>query len=429
MAGRPPQDRRPAPRRALTDRTVGLALVVAGLLLVAWLATVLVPWHAVPGGAPDPVPDLRVFTTAEIDRAEAWARLGRLISWSSLAISLAVASWLGFTSRGARLLGRLALPWWSAVVALTFMVIGIGRLATLPVSLMAWQQRTRVGLTEQPLSGLLRDVAVGFAYEVALSAVVLLVVIGIARLLPRAWPAVVALVGSVLVVGSSYLWPVLVEPAYNTFEPLHDPALERGIQQLAAREGVDVDEVLVADASRRTTTLNAYVSGFGDSRRVVLYDTLLQELDRPEVLAVVGHELAHARHGDVETGTVLGVGGTVVGVGLLALLLGAPAVRRRAGVTGIADPRAVALLLALGAWGTLLVAPLENGVSRQLETRADVDALKATGDPVAFVRMQRALAVTSLADPTPPALSQWWFGSHPTVLERIALGEQRGSRG
>jgi STE24 endopeptidase len=425
MAGGPPQDRRPSPPRRLTDRTVGLALVVSGLLLVGWLATVLVPWHPVPGGRPAPVAADRVFTAAEIDRAEAWARLGRLLSWSSLAISLAVSSWLGFTSRGARLLGRLTLPWWSAVVLLAFLVIGIGQLATLPVAVMAWSQRTRVGLTAQPLGGLLRDQAVGFAYEVAISALALVVVIGIARALPRAWPAVVAIVGGVLVVGSSYLWPLVVEPGYNHFEPLHDPVLEQGIQQLAAREHVHVDEVLVADASRRTTTLNAYVSGFGDSRRVVLYDTLLKELDRREVLSVVGHELAHAHHGDVETGTALGVGGTVVGVGLLALLVGAPSVRRRAGVTGIADPRAVALLLALSAWGTVLVLPLQNGIRRQLETRADVDALKATGDPVAFVRMQRALAVTSLADPTPPAWSQWWFGSHPTALQRIAVAEHR----
>ncbi|GGO87296.1 Ste24 endopeptidase [Nocardioides phosphati] len=426
MAGRPPQDRSPAAPRALTDRTVGLALVVAGLLLVGWLAAVLVPWHPVPGGRPAPVPVDRVLSPREIDRAEAWARLGRLISWSSLAISLVVASWLGFTTRGARLLGRLALPWWATVVVLTFLVTGIGQLATLPVAVLAWQQRTRVGLTDQSLGGLLRDQGVGFAYGVAISALALLVVIGIARVLPRAWPAVVALVGSVLVVGSSYLWPVLVEPAYNHFQPLRDAALERGIQQFAAREHVHVDEVLVADASRRTTTLNAYVSGFGDSRRVVLYDTLLKELDRREVLSVVGHELAHAHHGDVETGTVLGVGGTVVGVGLLALLLGAPAVRRRAGVAGIGDPRAVALLLALSAWGAVLVLPVQNGISRQLETRADVDALEATGDPVAFVRMQRALAVTSLADPTPPAWSQWWFGSHPTVLERIALAGRLG---
>jgi STE24 endopeptidase len=412
MAGRPPQPSR------LTDRTVGLALVVTGLLLVAWLLVTLVPWTS---GTVPVVPVDQVFTSQQVDEAEAWARLSRLIGWSSLAISLAVASWLGFTSRGARLLGRIALPWWSAVIVLTFLVIAIGHLFTLPVTVMAWHQRTRVGLTEQPLSGLLRDEATGFAFAVALSGLVLLVVIGLGRALPRAWPAALAICGSVLVVGSSYLWPILVEPAFNEFTPLRDPALARAIQRIAAQEGVELDEVLVADASRRTTALNAYVSGFGGSRRVVLYDTLLEDLDRREVLAVVAHELAHARHGDVEAGTVLGVGGTVLGVGLLALLLGVPGVRRRAGVSGVGDPRAVALLLALSAWGSLALAPLENGVSRQLETRADLDALKATGDPVAFVRMQRELALASLADPTPPAWSQWWFGSHPTVLERIGL--------
>lgn len=418
MAGRPPQDRR------LTDRTVGLALVVTGGLVVAWLLATLVPW----GIAPSPrvsVPAGEVFSPQQVDEAETWARLSRLIGWSSLAISLAVAAWLGFTSRGARLLGRVTLPWWAAVVTLTFLVTTIGHLATLPVRLMSWHQRTRFGLTEQPLSGLLRDTALELVLAVVMSTVALLVVVGLARFLPRAWPAVLAVVGSGLVVASTYLWPVLVEPVFNRFEPLRDPALERGIQQLAGRQGVAVDQVLVADASRRTTTLNAYVSGIGESRRVVLYDTLLEDLDRREVLTVVSHELAHAHHRDVEAGTALGVGGTLVGTGLLALLLGAPAVRRRAGVTGAADPRAVALMLALSAWATLAMAPLENGVSRQLEVRADLDALKATGDPVAFVRMQRELALASLADPTPPAWSQWWFGSHPTVLERIGFAVER----
>ena len=398
--------------------------MVAGLLLLAWLMVTLVPWHV----APQPevsVPPGDVFTQQQIEEAEAWARLSRLIGWSSLAISLAVASWLGFTARGARLLGRLALPWWSGVVVLTFLVIGIGHLATLPVTIMSWHQRTRVGLTTQPLSGVLRDEAVEFAYAVVMSGLALLVVVGLARVLPRLWPAALAVVGGTLVVASSYLWPVLVEPAFNTFEPLDDARLEQGIQQLADRQGVELDGVLVADASRRTTALNAYVSGFGDNRRVVLYDTLLAELDRRELLAVVSHELAHARHRDVETGTLLGVGGTVVGVGLLALLVSSSGVRRRAGVAGVGDPRAVALLLALAAWATFAISPLENGVSRQLETRADLDALKATGDPAAFVRMQRDLALASLADPTPPVWSQWWFGSHPTVLERIGFAVER----
>jgi STE24 endopeptidase len=74
----------------------------------------------------------------------------------------------------------------------------------------------------------------------------------------------------------------------------------------------------------------------------------------------------------------------------------------------------------------VLASPLENAVSRQIETRADVDALEATHDPQAFIEMQRQLSLTSLADPTPPAWSQFWFGSHPTTLTRIAIARQLG---
>jgi STE24 endopeptidase len=90
----------------------------------------------------------------------------------------------------------------------------------------------------------------------------------------------------------------------------------------------------------------------------------------------------------------------------------------------MADPAVVPLVLALLAVGTLAASPLENAVSRRIETRADVDALRATRDPDAFVAMQVQLARRSLADPTPPHWSQLWFGSHPTALERIAIARQ-----
>jgi len=105
-------------------------------------------------------------------------------------------------------------------------------------------------------------------------------------------------------------------------------------------------------------------------------------------------------------------------VGLLGLL-----------VPRVADPRRVPRLLALVAVATLLVSPLQNGISRRIETRADVDALRATGDPEAFVALQKELARRSLADPTPPRWSHLWFGSHPTTLERVALAARLANDG
>ena len=177
-----------------------------------------------------------------------------------------------------------------------------------------------------------------------------------------------------------------------------------------------VDDVLVADASRRTTTLNAYVSGFGSTRRVVVYDNLVEDLPEDQALSVVAHELAHARHDDVVTGSVLGAAGAVFGVGLLALVRRCRRPRRRRRSMG--DPAVVPLVLALLAVGTLLASPVENAISRQIETRADVDALRATRDPQAFVAMQRQLALRVAGRPdaarvVPVLVRQPPDGPHP----------------
>jgi STE24 endopeptidase len=213
----------------------------------------------------------------------------------------------------------------------------------------------------------------------------------------------------------------VVEPLFNTFTPMKAGPFKQSIFRLADSEGVRIEDVLVADASRRTTTLNAYVSGFGGTRRVVVYDNLLRDLSPAEARVVIAHELGHAKHDDVLLGTALGALGSVGAVALLALLLDTDRLRRRAGVTGAGDPSVVVTVLALTALGAFVVSPVQNTVSRAIEARADRTSLEATHAGSTFVRMQRRLALTSLSDPTPPALSQFWWGSHPTVLQRAGL--------
>jgi STE24 endopeptidase len=219
-----------------------------------------------------------------------------------------------------------------------------------------------------------------------------------------------------------------VEPLFNSFTSLPAGPLRTEILALARTEHVPVDDVLVADASRRTTTLNAYVSGFGSTRRVVLYDNVVTTLPRAQIEMIVAHELGHARHEDVLVGTVLGAVGAAFGVGLLGWLLGSRRLLRRAGAQGPGDARVVPLVLALAAVGAFVASPVQNTISRAVEARADLTSLQATGDPATFVAMQRQLTLSSLADPTPPWFSQFWFGSHPTVLQRIGLAEQWARR-
>jgi STE24 endopeptidase len=152
---------------------------------------------------------------------------------------------------------------------------------------------------------------------------------------------------------------------------------------------------------------------------VVLYDNLVNDVPRAETLSVVSHELGHAQHDDVLTGSLLGAVGAFTSIGLLGVIVE----RRRRG-PGIGDPASVPMLLALFAVASVLVLPVENTISRQIETRADVAALETTKDAGAFVTLQRQLALSSLSDPTPASWSQFWFGSHPTVLQRIALARR-----
>ncbi len=397
-----------------------LGLVGVGVVVLA-LGAVFVPWSWVPGGHVVPVRGSEVFSTELLRRGEAYSSAQRHLGWANLGISLVLALALGLTRLGAALIGRLRGPWWLRALVATLAVLAAGELATLPLDLVIRGNALEYGLTRQSLGGWTRDHLVSLLVSWVFASVLVLLVIGTARRSPRRWPLWTALAGAVLTVLGSYVYPVVVEPLFNQFASLPDGQLRTSIMALARAEKVPVSDVLVADASRRTTTLNAYVSGFGGTKRVVLYDNLVDDVPQRETLAVVAHELGHARYHDVLFGTAMGSAGAVLGSGLLGLVLGRRRVLGLAGVEHPSQPEVVALLLALSVVGTLLSSPFVNTVSRAVEARADRASLEATQDYAGFEQMQISLATRSLRDDDPPRWSQFWFGSHPTTVQRIGL--------
>jgi STE24 endopeptidase len=209
-----------------------------------------------------------------------------------------------------------------------------------------------------------------------------------------------------------------------------DGPLRTELLALAQRDGVPVRDVLVADASRRTTAVNAYVSGFGPTRRIVVYDTMLSQASGDEVVSVTAHELGHAKDNDVLTGTLLGALGTAAGVIALYLLGSWSGLLRLAGVDAIRVPEAIALLVAVGTVAGLLAGPAGAFVTRRIEARADAHALALTGDAATFEDMQRRLGTVNLSDPDPPAWEHVLFASHPSTVERMAAARayERGER-
>ncbi|MEO8329270.1 MAG: M48 family metallopeptidase, partial [Candidatus Nanopelagicales bacterium] len=369
----------------------------------------------------DPAVD---FSSAEIEAGDRLSNRLQLAGFSGLAVGLALAVVLGFWPFGARIVESVARPlggaWWVQVLLGGLVILLIVRMCTLPFA--AWSESVRrdVGLSTRDWSGWAIDVAKGFGVNSLLTLTTLLALVALARRLPNWWWVGASVGAALLVVVVSFAYPLVVEPLFNKFTPMADGALRTSLLDLAKEDGVAVDDVLVADASRRTSSLNAYVSGFGSTRRVVVYDTLLHQASDAEIRSVVAHELGHAKQNDVVTGTLLAALGAAAAVVALYLLMTWQAFPQHAGVTGVADGRVVAVLLALIAVTTLLTAPIQNWASRQIEARADTHALDLTRDPTTFTKMQRRLALAAKSDLTPNPIVFAWFGSHPTTAQRMA---------
>lgn len=309
--------------------------------------------------------------------------------------------------------GISGLGWAGDAAVSAALVTVVVFLVCLPLDLWSGHIRERRwGLSTQTFDGWLTDRAKSAGVGVVLAAGAWTGLIVLARALPGWWPLAAAAGAALVVLVLTLLAPLLLEPLFNRFRPLVDVELARALRELADRAGVPVRDVLVADASRRTVKSNAYVSGLGPTRRVVVWDTLLESAGEAELKLVVAHELGHRRERHVLKGTVLGMAGAVVAVLVLWAALGTPR----------PDDYALAVLILTGL--ELAAMPFGAALSRRWERTADRFSLRLTNDPDAYVRVHLALARTNLADLDPPRLAYLTLFSHPTPPERIALAVQ-----
>ncbi len=387
----------------------------------------MTPWGPAPDLSVAPASLTSYFTPAQIARSEAFFDAVKWPSWLGLAVGVAVPVGLAFSSLGkalVRLVRRWSSRWWVQVIATGSVVVVVQRLVTLPFGIWTHRVATSYGLSTQSWGGYAIDAAKSLAITLVITSAGLVLVVGLARRFPRTWFAPAAASAAGLVLLLSFAYPIVLEPLFNRFTPLADGPLRSRLLMLAARDDIAVSDVLVADASRRTTALNAYVSGFGASKRIVVYDTLLDSASDDEIALVVAHELGHAARDDVLVGTVEGALGAAAGVVAVFLLVRLPRTRRATGAGSAGDPAIVPVLLALVAVAALAAAPVENTVSRRVEARADIHSLDLTGDTSTFIAVQQRLAVSNLTHLQPNPVLAFWFSSHPAPLDRIGLALQ-----
>src|SRR5947209_7963515 len=303
---------------------------------------------------------LEYFTAEQMERARRYHRPLYLLLALDVALDVLVLSLLAFGPPGdwlARLLGSL--PFWARALAWPAAMVTIGWLVGLPLSYWrGYVHEKEWGFSTQTARGWLIDRLEGFAVGLVITSGMLFGFVSIAGAVGGAWPLVVAPGAAVLVLFLSFVAPAVLEPIFNKFKPLADAELAAGLRALSEQAGVPVRDVLVADASRRTRKENAYVSGLGRTRRVVLYDTLVARNDPAFARLVVAHELGHRRLRHVAKGTVLGMAGAASSVLVLWGLLRAGPVLRAIGATGPGDPRVVPFVLLVAALLQLAGMPL-----------------------------------------------------------------------
>ena len=369
---------------------------------------------------------LDYFTLEQIERARRYHRPLYLLFFLDLALDFAILAVLAFGPPGdwiGEWLGGL--PFWANALAWPAIVVAIGWLVGL--SLAYWRghvRERRWGFSTQTASGWLLDRVKGLVVGLVLTPGIMLAFVAIARWQPRAWPGIAAPGTAAIVLFLSFIAPLVLEPLFNRFRPLQDRVMAADLRTLANQAGVPVRDVLVADASRRTKKENAYVSGLGRTRRVVLYDTLLARAEPSEVRLVAAHELGHRRMRHVAWWTLIGMGGAVGAVLLLWALLEQPAVLRAIGAKAAGDPRIVPFVLLVAGAVQLIATPFAAALSRRWETAADRFALELTSDADVFERSFRSLAISNLLDLDPPQLFYLMAFTHPTPPERIAAGRR-----
>ncbi len=401
------------------------------LLLIALLLCLMpLTLHAAP---PRPVPAATTAQSQDVQVPPLTARMrrysytgyalyflgtayGLLLLWGLLAT--------GLSARLRDMAERLVRPRFLAllVYSLLFSLV----LAALDFPLMFyggfWLQHA-YGLSHQSLGGWLSDQATSQILGVAITVPLLWLLFWLIGRSPRRWGLWLWVVIVPLLAFAIFLEPVLIEPLFNKFTPLPPGPLRTQIHALAVQAGIPNAPIYVADASRRTDTANAYVTGLGPTARIVIWDTTLKQLPPDEVVGIVGHEMGHY----VEKHIVWGFFASA-----LALLIALPlaqkiieALTRRYGprwrLRGLSDFAVVPVFFLVLNGLSFLSDPVTNGASRYIEHRADAYGLRVTHDGPAMARAFVFFARHDLDDPDPPTLIKFWLYTHPPLGERITF--------
>jgi STE24 endopeptidase len=371
-------------------------------------------WRRFPGDAAD------WFDREEIERGRAYNRPIERLRYVRQALSLAIVVAFIAGDAGPRIIDKLDLHGWVWNVIVVATVFTLVDFVVSPwfdaYRELVWDHRWE--LSTQTVAGFLGDQVKGLVLGVLLNALLLVPLWAVIRATDLWW-----LWGWVIFSGFTVLlgllYPIVIAPVFNTFTPMEDGPLRDRIMAVAARTGLPINQVLVADASKRSRAGNAYVAGLGKTRRVVVFDTILDWAPE-EIEQVVAHELGHWKHAHLRRKLPVLIGAQLLMFVVTWAVLRWDWLLEAGGVRSVRDPGALPIFLAVFPLGFLLVGAVTAWLSRVDERQADLYALEVLDDPSAFSDLFRTLAASNKAD-VDPGFVKRLMASHPPIPERLAM--------
>lgn len=368
-------------------------------------------------------------------KALAYQRIGYFLAFFGMfwhVLGLWMLIYLGITTRLRDIAYRFAPKPFTAPVpplrAIAFFYLAFSLfmlLWQLPLGLTEWGVERYFGFASEGILGWLGDNILSWLLTLP---TILLIWVGYYVYVrsPRRWWLWFWAALTPLILFNSLLQPLLIAPLFNHYRPLPPGPLRQQIEALAQKAHIQHATILVENTSRRTSHVNAYVTGFGPTTRIVIDDTALKSLPPDQILVMVAHEMGHyvEKHAWIETAS------NIMGAGLLLGLLAAifPRLLLRLGpkyrLAGPTDLAALPLFFLCLYLLLQLQMPIANAESRYLEHRADAYALRLTHMNTAMAQLFAGFVTRDYEDPNPPALIQWWYGTHPSLKSRIQFALQ-----
>ena len=372
------------------------------------------------------------MTTVTLDperqkKAKQYARLSRRLFLADLAIGgVYVIAWLifGWSIAVKNTLAAISTSDWFLVAGISFVFVAILYVIDLPLAYYSgFVLPHRFELSTQTLEGWISDQVKEILLGGIFGFIIIEVIYAVLRAAPQTWWLWTAAILLLFQVVLANLAPILIMPLFNKVVPLGEEYadLSARLLRLAAQAKTKVRGVYKFDLSRRTKAANAALMGLGNTRRIVLGDTLLTEFSADEIETVLAHELGHHVNKDIPVGLAIDTALTLIGLYVASLIMNwGVAVF---GFTSPADPASLPLfILAMGLYG-LITMPLGNAYSRWRERNADRYALRATNKPQAFISAMTRIANQNLGEVDPEPWEEFLLHSHPALGKRIALAQ------